>query len=176
MQLTGQRIKLLPFDSTDRDLFIENSMCPKMMEHVYDPLSYSEAEEAFAIKSRPWVAEGDSWLSLGITALSTGDKLGNIGLKVVNHQAKIAEVGFMIKPTAQGQGFAAEALALLIAYAHSELKLNKLVATCSVNNVGSYRLLEKVGFIREGCLQHNAIINNKYIDDYVYGLCMPFAN
>ncbi|WP_394202469.1 GNAT family N-acetyltransferase [Marinagarivorans algicola] len=57
-------------------------------------------------------------------------------------------------------------------YAHSELKLNKLVATCSVNNIGSYKLLEKIGFNREGCLRQNSIISNQYIDDYVYGLCL----
>jgi RimJ/RimL family protein N-acetyltransferase len=77
----------------------------------------------------------------------------------------------MIKPSAQGKGFAGEALSIIKDYALSELNLNKLVATCSVNNIGSFKLLEKQGFIREGRLKQNMIINGEYVDDYIYGLC-----
>jgi len=173
VHLTGQRIKLSPFDESDLDLFVEISMSPVMMEHVYDPCSYEEANEAFIAKSQLWSMESDGWLSFGISEVATGEKLGNIGLKITNHEAKIAEVGFMIKPSAQGKGFAGEALGLVKNYALSELNLNKLVATCSVNNAGSFKLLEKHGFSREGCLKENVIINGKYVDDYIYGLCKP---
>jgi RimJ/RimL family protein N-acetyltransferase len=171
VHLAGQRIKLSPFDESDFDLFVEISMSPVMMEHVYDPCSYEEANEAFIAKSQPWSMESDGWLSFGISEVATSEKLGNIGLKITNHEAKIAEVGFMIKPSAQGKGFAGEALNLVKDYALSELNLNKLVATCSVSNTGSFKLLEKHGFIREGCLRQNVIISGKYVDDYIYGLC-----
>ncbi|WP_257985293.1 GNAT family N-acetyltransferase [Shewanella sp. GutCb] len=115
--------------------------------------------------------ESDGWLSLGITESFTGEKLGSIGLKIVNREAKIGEVGFMIKTNAQGKGFASEALNLLKAYSFEELDLNKLVATCSIHNHSSFNLLGKVGFVREGCLHQNSLINHKYVDDYVYGLC-----
>lgn len=55
-------------------------------------------------------------------------------------------------------------------YTLKELGINKLEATCSVNNSASYKLLEKHGFIREGNLKQNIIINGKYVDDYIYGL------
>jgi RimJ/RimL family protein N-acetyltransferase len=115
--------------------------------------------------------ESDGWLSFGISEGSTGEKLGSIGIKITNREAKIAEIGFMIKPSAQGKGFAGEALNIVKNYALSKLNLNKLVATCSVNNAGSFKLLEKHGFIREGCLKQNVIIKGKYVDDYIYGLC-----
>ena len=77
----------------------------------------------------------------------------------------------MIKQSAQGKGYAGEALSLLKDYAYNHLHLNKLIALCSVNNTGSSGLLEKLGFIREGCLQQNTLISNQYVDDYIYGLC-----
>lgn len=170
MHLSGERIKLSPFDESDLDLFIEMSMSPVMMKHVYDPCSFEEAHEAFIAKSQLWTLDSDGWLSLGITEVLTNEKLGNIGLKITNHEAKVAEVGFMIKPSAQGKGFASEALSLVKSYALIELGLNKLEATCSVNNSASYKLLEKHGFIRESYLKQNVIINGKYVDDYLYGL------
>ncbi|MCA2465616.1 MULTISPECIES: GNAT family N-acetyltransferase, partial [Vibrio] len=104
MELRGSRIKLSPFDSSDRQLFIEISMCPIMMEHVYEPLTYQEAVAAFELKSQSWQFESDHWLSFGIEDISSGEKLGSIGLKVINHKARIAEVGYMIKQSAQGRG------------------------------------------------------------------------
>ena len=173
MHLTGEKIKLSPFDESDLGLFIEISMSTVMMEHVYDTCSFEEANDAFIAKSQPWTMESDGWLSLGITEVRTGEKLGSISLKITSHEEKVAEIGFMIKSSAQGKGFAGEALSLLKSFALSELNLNKLVATCSVNNTGSFKLLEKHGFIREGCLKQNIIINDRYIDDYIYGLCKP---
>ncbi|CED60555.1 GNAT family N-acetyltransferase [Moritella viscosa] len=175
MQLSGQRIKLSPFDETDKSLFIEISMCPKMMEHVYETFTYEDAAAAFAVKSQPWTIESNGWLSLGISETVTGEKLGSIGLKIVNHEAKIAVVGYMIKQSAQGKGFATEALNLLKDYALNGLELNKLTATCSVHNMGSFKLLEKLGFVREGRLQQNSLIRNKYVDDYIYGLCSQYS-
>ncbi len=141
------------------------------MEHVSDPFTYDEAKESFLSKSTPWTFKSDGWLCLGMTDISSGEKLGSIGLKIINHSAKIAEIGFMLKRSVQGKGFAREALELLKDHALTTLNLNKLVAICSVNNKGSYKLLEKSGFVREGCLRHNSLINNKLIDDFVYGLC-----
>ncbi len=171
MKLTGQRIKLSPFDDSDLDLFVEISMCPQMMAHIRETCTYEDAKAAFYARSQPWTIESDNWLSFGIEEIATGEKLGSIGLKIVNHEAKIAEVGYMIKQSAQGKGYAAEALNLLKDYAYNHLNLNKLIALCSVDNTGSYKLLEKNGFIREGCLKQNTVINNNYVDDYVYGLC-----
>lgn len=171
MPLSDVKIKLLPFDDSDLELFVELSTCPKMMKHVYNPLTEQEAKAAFDLKSQPWNIESDGWLSFSITDIDCNEKIGNIGLKIINHDAKVAEVGFMLKASAQGKGFASIALKLLKEYAYNQLQLNKLVAYCSVYNIGSYKLLEKQGFTREGCLKQNSVISNNYVDDYAYGLC-----
>lgn len=168
MRLTAQRIALSPFEQSDFELFVEMTMCPLMMKHVYDPLTYEDAKSAFNAKSQPWTFQSDGWLSFAITDILTAEKLGNIGLKIINHDERIGEVGFMIKQDAQGKGFASEALALLIGYGFNELNLNKLVAMCSVNNTGSYLLLEKLGFVRDSRLQQNTSINGRWVDDYRY--------
>lgn len=171
MQLSGKRLKLVPFDQSDRDLFVEISMCPIMMMHVNNPSTCEEAEKLFQTKLQAWSLESGNWLSLSISTLLNNEKLGSIGLRIINHELKIAEVGFMIKQNAQGKGFAGEALELLINYAYSDLKLNKLTAICAVSNAASIKLLEKLGFTREDCLMKNTIINGNYVNDYIYGLC-----
>lgn len=170
MKLLSQRIKLLPLDETDLDLFIHLCMDANIMKHVYDVSTLEQAKSAFKIKTKPWHDKSDAWLTLSINLLENSEKLGNIGLKIIDHDNKIAEVGFMLKHSAQGQGFATEALSLITNYAFDLLNLKKLTAICSINNTASYKLLEKQGFKREQILEQNTVINGQAIDDYVYGL------
>ncbi len=171
VRIEGQRIKLTNLDESDLSLFIEMFTCPNQMQHVYNPGSVAEAKIAFLDKSKPWSYECDHWLTFAIEDLTTGEKLGNIGLRVTNQNDRVAEVGFMIKATAQGKGIASEALALVINYAFDVINLQKLIAYCSTLNTNSFKLLEKFAFTREALLKKNTLINDNYVDDYAYGLC-----
>ena len=171
MHLVSNRLKLSLFNQSDKNLFIEITTDPQMMEYVYDPYTEKEANNIFNEKMKPWTINCDTWLTFGITELESNEKIGHIGLKIINHTSKIAEVGYMLKQSSHGKGFASESLQLIKDHAFAELGLNKLVATCSVDNVGSYKLLEKIGFKQEGRLNQNTFIKNQYIDDFVYGLC-----
>lgn len=171
MTLIGKNINLKLYDESDWPLALHLSTDPLLMKHVYDPFTEKEARIRFETKLLPWTKDSEHWLSLSINHNEAGEKLGSIGLKITNPDASIAEIGFMLKASAQGKGYGFEALSLIINHAFDTLTLNKLSATCAVKNIGSYKLLEKVGFTREGHLKHNAFISGQYVDDYVYGLC-----
>ncbi|WP_298773650.1 GNAT family protein [uncultured Shewanella sp.] len=171
MKLIGEKITLKQYDESDWPLALHLSTDPMLMKHVYDPFTEAEARARFESKLLPWNENSEHWLSLSINHNKTGEKLGSIGLKITNPDASIAEIGFMLKATAQGKGYGLEALFLMRDHAFNRLKLNKLSATCAVNNIDSYKMLEKAGFIREGHLKQNAIIGGQYVDDYLYGLC-----
>jgi ribosomal-protein-alanine N-acetyltransferase len=108
---------------------------------------------------------------LPITEIACGKKVRWIALKIINHEAKIVEVGFILKSNVHRKGIISHAFELLQKYAFNELNLNKLVAFYSVNNTASYKVLEKLGFAREGCFIEHTLINHQYVDIYAYGLC-----
>ncbi|MDW6005106.1 GNAT family N-acetyltransferase [Vibrio mangrovi] len=176
MEASGTKIKLKQLTESDWPIFKELYTNPRTMKHVYNPFDEDVAWTVFNCRLKPWDINSDGWLSFSINELSTKATLGLIGLKITNHTAKIAEVGFMLLENARGKGIASEALTILVKFAFTELGLNKLIAMCSTENSGSYNLLEKRGFIREGCLAQNSFINNQYVDDYIYGLCKSTLN
>ncbi|WP_299004024.1 GNAT family protein [uncultured Shewanella sp.] len=171
MNLVGSTITLKQYDESDWPLALHLSSDPRLMQHVYDPFTEAEARARFETRLLPWTKESEHWLSLSINHNETQEKFGSIGLKITNSDAKIAEIGFMLKTSAQGKGYGFTALSLILKHAFDTLKLNKLVATCAVSNIGSYKLLEKANFIREGHLKQNTLIGGQYVDDYLYGLC-----
>lgn len=171
MQLSDERIKLSPLCELDFEFFLDILTCSQIMKHVSKPLSHDEAKAAFKIRSQPWNIKSDGWCTLPITEIENGNKIGWIALRVVNHEAKIAEVGFILKSSAQRRGIISSAFKLLKKHAFNEWNLNKLVAFCSVHNEASYNVLEKLGFVREGCFMQHILIDKQYVDSYAYGLC-----
>lgn len=171
MQISGNKVNLRLLNESDWELFKILNTCPKIMGYVYEPFSLEETKKRFDERTQPWHDKSDQWLSFAIDDIESGKAIGSIGIKITNHQARIAEVGYLLKTKAHGKGFASEALLLVKHHAFATLHLNKLVATCSSENIGSYKVLEKAGFLREGCLKQNSILNGQYIDDYIYGLC-----
>jgi [ribosomal protein S5]-alanine N-acetyltransferase len=166
----NSNITLLPLQPDDKALFIALSTNPTVMQHVYTPCTVAQATDLFIGRLQPWHSKSADWLSFTLLENSTGNKVGTIGLKIINHQAGEAEVGFMLLQSAQGKGYASEALLLLRNYAFGQLHLSKLVAICAAANMGSVKLLQKSGFTLEQRLYANTKINGVLVDDLLYGL------
>jgi [ribosomal protein S5]-alanine N-acetyltransferase len=164
------RIRLAPLTGDDLSLFIALCTNPAVMQHVYSPFSEHQAKAVFTERLRPWHHLSDGWLSFVICHHADGQKLGTIGLKIVDHQRRVAEIGFMLLPQAQGRGFAAEAAEQLVSYAFLQLQLKKLIAICAAANTGSVKLLQKLGFTLEQQLANNSQINGVPVDDVQYAL------
>jgi RimJ/RimL family protein N-acetyltransferase len=63
-----------------------------------------------------------------------------------------------------------QALQILVADLYLATPLERLEARCAVDNVASQRVLEKVGFRREGLLRGYFQLDGARIDNYLYSL------
>jgi RimJ/RimL family protein N-acetyltransferase len=65
----------------------------------------------------------------------------------------LGELGYLVGADARGRGVATRALALVVAYAFDELGFARVQALVHPDNPASARVLEKLGFQREGLLR-----------------------
>ncbi len=63
------------------------------------------------------------------------------------------ELGWVINPPFQAQGYATEAARALLQYCFETLMAHRVIATCQPENHASYRVMEKLGMRREGHFQ-----------------------
>lgn len=96
--------------------------------------------------------------------------IGQVDLHEIQWEHRKAEIGYWLSEEHCGKGSAKQALSTLIKFAFLELKLHRLEATTSVNNKPSIKLLERLGFTREGKLREAFCIRGRYVDDYLYSL------
>ncbi|MFC1688961.1 GNAT family N-acetyltransferase [Pseudomonadota bacterium] len=60
------------------------------------------------------------------------------------------EVGYFLKPSAWGRGYATEVCERMLQFAFQEASLSEVVASVHENNVASKKVLEKCGFLHTG--------------------------
>ena len=84
---------------------------------------------------------------------------------------RIAVIGYGIHGALRGQGLSGEAVKTVIDGAfRSYSMLQKIRAHTDSRNTGSIRVLEKLGFKREGILRSNQFVKGELTDEAIYGV------
>jgi RimJ/RimL family protein N-acetyltransferase len=106
----------------------------------------------------------------GIELRSTGELIGNVGLHHFFEQNRRCEIGYALASAWWGQGIATEALRAVIRHGFDALDLNRIEADIDPRNIGSARVLEKLGFRKEGYMPERWIVFGEFADTINYGL------
>lgn len=96
--------------------------------------------------------------------------VGWITLALASWEQGVAEVGYALTTDAQGRGIIVPALEQLLAELFGHTAIERIEARCSVENVASQRVLERIGFVREGLLRGYFELDGRRVDNYLYAL------
>tara|TARA_R110001592_G_scaffold36070_8_gene121902 strand:+ start:1433 stop:1975 length:543 start_codon:yes stop_codon:yes gene_type:complete len=122
----------------------------------------------------PWVSEHQKLdakqYTFTIRAKETNGFVGLIALKLGSLKFENGEVWFKLSPNMWGKGYCTEALKLVLAFGFDELKLHRIEAGCAVDNVGSARVLEKVGMTKEGRKRKVLPLKTGWSDNFEYAI------
>jgi [ribosomal protein S5]-alanine N-acetyltransferase len=113
--------------------------------------------------------EGTSLVCI-IELRETGAVLGNCDLFNANEQCRRAETGFCLQRDHWGSGYMFEAASALIEHAFGTLNLRRIEADIDPRNAASAKLLERLGFVREGFLRERWVVGDEVSDSALYGL------
>lgn len=134
------------------------------------PFPYTMAEARKWITTTSRLARADKAYDFGIEDRESGEIVGMIGLRNINRQDRNAEVGYWIGKSFQRRGYAGEAMLLILKFAFRELRLVRVYAVVHQRNVASVKLLDRIGFVREGVWRKASFMNRRWYDVYAYGI------
>jgi [ribosomal protein S5]-alanine N-acetyltransferase len=106
----------------------------------------------------------------GIDKNNDNSFIGLIAIILGKENYRTAEVWFKIHKDFWRKGYTTEALAKILNFGFTELKLHRIEAGCAVDNIASSKVLEKVGMIREGVKRKKLPIRGEWKDNYFYGI------
>ncbi len=162
--LEGKNVNLRIMEKEDLPLIAEWFNKPEVFGE-YNPLhqvSRTEAEKMF---------EGPHEEKSFIIEKKDGSKIGFIGHFYVLHVAgKQLEIGYSLVPSERGKGYGTEATQLMVDYLFLSKDTKRIQAQTDPRNVASYKLLEKVGFKKEGTLRKSFFMRGEWVDSYIYSI------
>ncbi len=82
--------------------------------------------------------------------------------------AQAASLGYWMGQHYAGKGYMSAAIAALVPFAHSTLRVRRIEAACLLSNGASIRLLEKMNFSREGIARQYLSIAGSWQDHLLY--------
>jgi [ribosomal protein S5]-alanine N-acetyltransferase len=115
------------------------------------------------------VFEAGTGAAFAVTLKANGALLGTVSLLELSAQHARAELGYWMGVPFWGQGYCSEAVQRLLAFAHADLSVTRIVARYFARNLASARVLEKAGLTREGLLAKHTFKNGRYEDVLLYG-------
>ena len=160
--LHSERLTLTPYSLADADFAVELFSDPDVRKYTGGKME----EDAIRSKMPDWVRRGGNGC-IGVWCIAkknSGEKIGSAALLpipadddtdyslVVPGQMPDGdiEIGYHLKKSAWGKGYATEAAQRLLQMAFEQSPLTEVVATFDPGNVASRKVLERVGFVNRG--------------------------
>ena len=173
--LQTDRLRIEPLALDDVDIAIELWTDPVVVKYICDAATDDEMRRDMPDNVRRG-ARG----AIGIWCISdrtTGEKIGSTYLLPmptdafdVDYKALDMELmpdgdielGYFLKPSVWGLGYATEVGQCMISFAFRHVRLDEIVASVHEENAASRKVLEKIGFVHSGSTMAWGLINPIY--------------
>ena len=132
------------------------------------PLSTEEAADLVRV-----LADGDptkpGWFQYAMARRDDDVLIGDVGVNR-HDNGRQAEIGFTLARSSWRQGYAYEAVSRVLDQLFRVDGLLRVSADCDARNQASARLLDRLGFRREGLRRAHTWIKGEWTDDLLFGL------
>jgi RimJ/RimL family protein N-acetyltransferase len=154
MELSGEGVRLRPWQVDDAPAVAAACRDPEIPRWIpFLPSPYTE-EDARRYVSNCMESDDDRF-PFAIVDPDSGRLLGSIDMRV--NPMRTGQIGYWVVADARGQGLCTAALRTLSRWAIEDLSLGRLELITDPANVGSQRVAEKAGFLREAVLRSHLL-------------------
>ncbi|MCP2330208.1 GNAT family N-acetyltransferase [Actinoalloteichus caeruleus] len=130
------------------------------------PLTVERAAETIA-RYRHDAPDRPGWFPYAISL--DGALIGDLGVNL-HENGMQADLGFTLAAPHHGRGYATEAVGRMLEHLFVDRCLHRVSAECDPRNDASARLLDRLGFEREGLRRANTRVRDEWADDLLFGL------
>lgn len=166
----GRLVRLRAVETTDWEIHYAwdvNTDGERLTDEIWFPSSREQAR-AWAEQQAKQGGENDEF-RFQIERLD-GEFVGTLNTHTINRRCGTFMYGLGIMPQYQRQGFATEAVRLVLRYYFWERRYQKVNAEVYSFNEPSIHLHERLGFTLEGRLRRMIYTGGQYYDAMIYGM------
>jgi RimJ/RimL family protein N-acetyltransferase len=167
-----ERLRLRPFVRGDVDAVYSYRNRADVAQYLFDqPMSHEECAEAVRSRSvqTSFAVEGDKIL-LAVERPDEGRVIGEVSLIWRSTTDQQAEIGYILHPDAQGQGFATEAARAVLAFGFDVVGVHRIFARCAAANLASARVMTRLGMRLEAHFREHTLVKGRWDEELLYAI------
>ncbi|MGB0391284.1 MAG: GNAT family N-acetyltransferase [Salibacteraceae bacterium] len=156
---SSKRLGFREWSQHDLEEFTALNANSEVMKHFPSPLSKKETQHFLNRLITHQKKHGFCYFA--VETLSNTEFIGFIGLATQEYKSEFTpatDIGWRLKPSSWGKGYATEGAKRCLKYAFNDLKINKLIATCTSQNINSEKVMQKIGMRKEGIFNHPKLV------------------
>ncbi|GAA0874566.1 GNAT family N-acetyltransferase [Wandonia haliotis] len=153
--LKSKRLGFRNWTTEDVTEFAKINADPEVMEHFPKPLTEKETSELIERLQKHY--EKHEYTYFATELLETGELIGFIGLAYQEYETVFnpsTDIGWRLKKSAWGKGYATEGAKRCLEFACTDLQLKRIISTCTVRNTRSENVMKKIGMNKKGEFNH----------------------
>ena len=148
--LKTKRLLLRQFDEKDLENLVELDSDPEVLRYISDgQIPSREDLQQVLVRILEQYRQSDRYGLWACESLSSHEFLGWFHMRPFKEAPEEIELGYRLKRSAWGKGFATEGSLALLKQAFVEWKTQKVVATTMEENLASRHVMEKLGMALE---------------------------
>ncbi|MGN6516078.1 MAG: GNAT family N-acetyltransferase [Rhizomicrobium sp.] len=166
--LKTPRLTLRPLDERDIDAVFA-MMSDDLTMRFWDYPAFKDRDVvADIVAAQRADMDAGTAMYWAVALMPEGVAIGSCDLSEIDRHHGRAELGFLFSRAWWGNGYALEALKAVTTHATEEMGLQRLWARFHAGNAASQRLLERLGFSREGTLRGHVVRDGLRRDCEIY--------
>ena len=170
-KLETERLVLRALQMEDADFIFKEWGDPVVTRYMTDEEPLKTLEEAKErLKQLQTSGKTTDFRWWGIELKAEKCLIGTCGYFRWDKAHHRAEIGYEMWPDYWGKGLMPEAIRALIQYGFEQMDLNRIEASAHTENQRSQRVMEKLGFQKEGILREYYCRYSIYNDQVLYSL------
>lgn len=168
MIFESQRLVARRFTEGDLEAFVAMRADPEVARYQsWENYTAEDGAKRYQeLQSRNPAEPG--WFQFALESKDSGSFLGDCGLKILESDNRLAEIGYTFIRAYWNKGYATEIIAALTVYAFASSPVHRITASVDPENIGSCRALEKAEYRREALFRQSIWFKGRWADDAIY--------
>ena len=171
LEIHTERLHIRNLSPEDLNDFHSYRSNPEISKYQgFEVMDLSQAEKFIVSQQNKMFGKPGQWIQYAIEEKTLGKLIGDCAIKLDESDKRIAEIGITISHHYQQQGFAKEAMLGLMDFLFAVKKIHRIKETVDVENSASIKLVESIGFRKEGHFIENIFFNEKWGSEFQYAM------
>lgn len=160
--LETERLLLQHWTNADCDALFEILQDAEVVRHIDDGKPFNLEKTRNFLNTMEKCERENDFCRWKLVEKSSGEIVGTCGFGRIS-ETNENELGYLLRQQSWGKGYATEIAKAVAFYGFNKLDFREIIALTDLENVGSQKVLEKIGFSKRGIEIYDGEENLVYV-------------